>query len=565
MNDELDELFAKAYNKQYEGELAEAIEIYQLILAKNSQHVDSLHFLGLTYAQLGYINETILYLNQAQQLAPDDPTILNNLANAYKKTQQYELAKHYYLKALALKPEYAQAHSNLASVYDLQNDYKAALTHYKNAVHASPDFAAAHFNLGVLLLKNNELEAALKQFNNVLSLIPEHVEAQFYKGVLYLENNSLAEAEQAFHRVISLDNNHVEALTNLGVIALKMDQNQLAVDYFSKALAIDNDHCDARNNLAATFMHHDRFENALMHYDELLKREPKNIEYLYNSGVAQMALGHLKEAIGLFDRVLMQQPKHAPALTNLAAVYLKMDQKSLAKEYLEKAYAINPDDHITKHLLNAIAGNQEAQTTPDYAQNLFNNYALYYDQHMQGELKYTVPEHIARMLQQLPLNQFTNTVDLGCGTGLTGMVLRPKTKKLIGVDIATKMLAQAKAKGIYDELVQDELLHFLNKNPTSFDLVVAADVLPYFSDLKELFKAIHNHLANGGYFVCSTEISKQPPWTLELSARFSHHPDYLQHLFDELGFELIQQEKVPARMQNQMPLNVLLSVVQKRV
>ena len=562
MNNELETLFAQAYQLQHEGQFHQAISLYERILKKAPHHPDTLHFLGLTYAQLGDIDTSIQYLLQALAIQPQDATLLNNLANAYKKKHHFEEAIRYYQQAIALDPEYAQAHNNLATIYALQNNYQQALTHYAKAVNAEPDFSAAHFNLGLLLLRNNQLAAAKTQFNNVIALNPEHTEAQFYLGVLNLEDNLLDEAEQCFHKVLEQDKEQVEALTNLGVIALKREQSQLAVDYFSKALALDNEHIDARNNLASTFMHHDRFENALMHYDVLLNKDPNNIEYLYNSGVAQMALGHLNEAIIMFERVLSIQKNHGPSLNNMAAIYLKMDQRETAREYLKQALAVNPQDTISSHMLHAISGD-EGSTTPEYAQNLFNNYALYYDQHMRDQLNYSIPQHVGRLLHKLELLQMNRTLDLGCGTGLTGVVLREISKHLTGVDIAEKMLTLAKEKGIYDALVQAELVEFFKQNTEHFDLVVAADVLPYFSDLSDLFTSIYQHLNTEGYFIFTTEISKKSPWFLESSARFSHHPDYINDLAKQNQFQIIQQEKVPARLQNQQPLEVMLYVCKK--
>lgn len=562
MNNDLEALFTKAYKLQHDGELAHAISIYEQILAQDAKHLNTLHFLGLTYAQLGDMSNAILYLLKAYHLNTNDSALLNNLANAYKKTHEFDQAIHYYLEAIKLNPSYAQAHNNLATIYALQNNYLKALQHYTKAVHAEPDFSAAHFNLGLLLLQNNQLAAAKTQFNNVISLNPYHTEAHFYLGVLHLESNALDEAEQAFQKVLEQDSEQIQALTNLGVIALKRGQNQLAVDYFSKSLALDNENSDARNNLAATFMHFDRFENALMHYDVLLEKEPDNIEYLYNSGVAEMALGHLNEAIIFFERTLKSQPQHSASLNNLAAIYLKMTQRETARDYLKQALAVNPKDSVSQHMLNALEGNFQAQTNTEYAQNLFNNYALYYDQHMQNTLQYSLPQHIAREIHHLKLLENNQTLDLGCGTGLTGAVLREISQHLTGVDIAPKMLAQAKEKGIYDELHAMEINAFLQQNKKQYNLIVAADVLPYFGQLDELFQAVKTHLQTKGYFIFTTEISTEQPWMLQSSARFSHHPNYIQKLAQSNHFEIIKQEKVPARIQNQLPLDVMFYVLQ---
>ncbi|WP_058533429.1 tetratricopeptide repeat protein [Legionella saoudiensis] len=564
MNAEIEGLFAQAYKLQHEGKLPAAICIYEQILTKNPQHLNTLLFLGLAYAQSGDMHNAILYLSQAHALNPEDATVLNNLANAYKKIHQLDKAVDYYLQAIELSPDYAQAHNNLATIYALQNNYPKALQHYTKAVHAEPDFSAAHFNLGLLLLQNNQLEAAKVQFNNVITLTPDHMEAHFYLGILHLENNALDEAEQAFQSVLEQDNEQIQALTNLGVVALKRERNQLAVDYFSKALALDNDNIDARNNLAATFMHHDRFENALMHYDVLLQKDPDNIEYLYNSGVAQMALGHLNEAIIFFEHILRLDKSHTASLNNLSAIYLRMGQRETSREYLRQALVINPDDRVSSYMLHAIEGNSTAETTPEYSHNLFNNYALYYDQHMQGTLNYSIPQHITRIIYRLELPENTQTLDLGCGTGLTGVVLRELSKRLTGVDIAPKMLAQAKEKHIYDELIESELIEFFNTNQNHYDLIVAADVLPYFGELDTLMHAVQQHLTPEGYFIFTTEISVKDPWFLQSSARFSHNPDYVKKLVEQNHLQLIQNEKIPARIQNQQQLEVMLYVVQRQ-
>jgi predicted TPR repeat methyltransferase len=563
MNVELEALFASAYKLQHEGHLANAMRIYEQILSKDTQNIQALHYLGLAYAQANDISNAILYLSQAHKLSPNDATLLNNLANAYKKINQVDKAIDCYQEAIKLRPDYAQAHNNLATLYALQNNYLLALKHYTKAVHAEPDFTTAHFNLGLLLLRNNQLAAAKIQFNNVITLNPEHEEAHFYLGILYLDDEKLDEAEKEFQKVLEQDSEQVEAIANLGVIALKREQNQQAVDYFTKAIALDNEHIDARNNLAATFMHHDRFENALMHYDVLLKKEPDNIEYLYNSGVAQMALGHLNEAIIFFERILRLQHAHSAALNNLAAIYLKMDQRETSREYLRQALAANPEDTVSAHMLHALEGEHDAKTSPEYAKNLFNNYALYYDQHMQDTLHYNIPQHIARVMHQLKLPENAQSLDLGCGTGLTGIALREPSKRLVGVDIAAKMLVQAKEKGIYDELVEAELNEFFKNHHEKYDLIVAADVLPYFGDLSTLFTAISQHLNPQGYFIFTTEISDKDPWFLQSSARFSHNPDYIHALSKQNQLQQIQQEKVPARIQNQNPLEVMLYVLQK--
>lgn len=559
----IDELFLEARSLQDQAELQQAIACYEAILRQHPTHEPSLRGLAQACIQLGDLTGAANSLQRAIVLDAHDPSLHNNLANIYRKTHQLDQAILHYQQAIALKPDYAQAHSNLAAVFALQNQYTEALSHYRHALHAQPDFTAAHYNLGLLLLQHNQLPAAKVQFNNVLTLDPHHLDARFYLGVLSLEANQLDDAEKAFQDVLMHDTTHVQALTNLGVIALKRQQGQLAVDFFTKALALDNDHLDARNNLAATFMHHDRFENALMHYDVLLQHRPHDKEYLYNSGVAQMALGHLNEAITQFELLLTLQPEHFAALNNLAAIYIRLEDKAQAKTLLQRAVAANPDDAASRHMLNALLGNTAtASTCTAYATNLFNNYALYYDQHMRDQLNYTLPHHIKALCARFSLQALARGLDLGCGTGLTGEVLRPLCQHLTGVDISEKMLAQAKPKQQYDDLIEADILTFLSQDHSHYQLITAADVLPYLGELDTLFATIRQRVTSQGYFIFSTEISQDAPWRLQESARFCHHADYLNRLCRQHGLHILSSEQVIARQQNKAGLPVLLFLTQ---
>lgn len=455
-------------------------------------------------------------------------------------------------------------HNNLATLFERMGHEKKALEHYAAAVHAAPDFTLAHYNLGLMFLKKNQLNAAKTQFNNVLSLNPEHTHAQFYQGIINLTHNKLNEAEQAFQTVLAHNKEHPDALANLGVIALKREQGQQAITYFSQALAFDENHEDARNNLAATFMHYDRFENARTHYALLLEQYPNNLEYHYNAGVAEMALGQLEQATKHFELILKHNPKHHASFTNLASIAQRLGQTQRAMDYLTHAYDINPHDKSSEFMLDALKhGKEQRPACPEYTQNLFDNYALHYEKHMIKTLEYSVPQHMAHVLHQLiPEMHVTRALDLGCGTGLSGIILREISQHLTGVDLSPKMLDHAREKVVYDELIEAELITYLTQNQTTYDLIAAADVLPYLGDLAPLFEQIKAHLAPHGLFILTHEISKTADWLLQTTARFAHHPRYLCALAEKHGFQIVHQQSFVARKHHDDNLPVMLYALQ---
>ena len=564
MKERIHNLLAQAETLHRQQDINRAIKAYQSVLALSPQHVAALEGLGLCSAQLNQMENAIHYFSLALEHHPLSEILHNNLGNVYKAIAQFDKAQNAYQKAIQINPNYAQAHHNLATLYARQNQYRDALEHYRLAVNLAPDFVKAHYNLGLLLLKHQELDAAAIQFKNVLTLHPEHMDAHFYSGVLHLQANRLDDAEQDFQCVLKIDSEHIHALVNLGVIQLKRGQGQLAIDYFTKALGLDEHNIEARNNIAATFIHHDRYENALMHYDVLLKQSPDHIEYLYNAGVAQMALGHLQKARAHFEHILRRQDTHFAALNNLAAIHSRLGHREQAITFLRRALSVKPDDTATQFMLHAMTGETlQPNACPEYARHLFDNYAVSYEQHMQTTLHYTLPHQIARILHQLNgLTTQSQVLDLGCGTGLTGIILKEMSEQLTGVDLSAKMLAIAVDKGIYDHLIQSDIQSFLNASQEQYSLIVAADVIPYLGELDSLFSVIKKRLDKNGRFIFSTEISDDQPWKLQSSARFCHHQTYIQELCRKYDLTIIHHEQCIARTQDAQPVNVHIDVIE---
>lgn len=503
-------------------------------------------------------------------------------------------------------PLYAEAYNNLGVLYDKQNDYENALKNYAKAVNVQPGYAIAHQNLGLLFLRHRQFNEALKQFNNVVQLDENAFVAHYHLGNLYLGKDKLEQAEEHYRAALAMNPEHSDTLSNLGVICLKKDQPQLAIDYFTKALAFDIEHQDARNNMAATFMQYDRYENAARHYRELLQQDPSNEEYHYNIGVAYMNLGHLKEAITHFEYVINKlsagNNRYAASLNNLAAIYWRLEQKDKAKEFLLKALEIDSNNTISQYMLSALTQESDYSFAPEeYVKNLFDNYAVQYDQHLCQELQYQVPRQIKLMLEKyflekklstgftflgtesapLPLEEYENeaqlnfpaskplskkplslSLDLGCGTGLSGEPLKQFSQVLWGVDISEKMLANAEKTKFYDKLYCDEILNFMKNTAEKFECICAAEVFEYVGDLEAVFKLAHDHLHPQGIFVFSIEITKEKTYFLQETARFAHNPDYIRLLAQNNSFKIIQQMPIIARMQNNQPLPACLFLLE---
>lgn len=190
-----------------------------------------------------------------------------------------------------------------------------------------------------------------------------------------------------------------------------------------------------------------------------------------------------------------------------------------------------------------------------------------YDQHahsfeeLLSALQYRTPQELEKsLLAQLEsisphgdgVLSRTVCLDLGCGTGLVGSLLRRRcTGQLSGCDLSGEMLKIAEAKaGIYDALTKSECVSFLRQAaPASADLIIACDVIVYMHGLTELFAAAAAALSPGGKLAFSTEVCgldevsgglppSGPGWIERESERVAHATEYIRWLVERHAQEL---------------------------
>lgn len=560
-------LLQKAIDHHQNGDLEQAKNLYEQLLREDADSHEAMFGIGMIAAQQKQFDVAIEWLEQAIAIAPNVGKYQLNLANIFLEKNQFEDAKKYYEQVVALDKKNAEAWNNLANLYVKLTDLEQALKYYVKAVHIRPDYIDAHYNLGLLLMKLQKIPEAIIQFKNVIELFPDAFNANYQLANLYLIQDKLDDAEKHYQKLLEIDPEFSLALNNLGVIALRKNKGQLAIDYFAKAYAFDSKNYEALNNLAATFLQHDRTENAVTHYDQYLKIFPDDLEANFNMGVAQMTQGHLQEAISYFKKILDKQPDNVNAMINIGSIYLKLEQRDVAAQYFAQAQQLQPDNTMIHYMLDAIAGKTEfAQAPDDYVKNLFDHYALQFEQHLK-HLSYQAPSLLRQQIVKLftPQEKQWTILDLGCGTGLVGIEFQHYAKELIGVDISDKMINEAKHKNVYNQLIVSSIDDYFSTNKTKFDLVIAADVFCYFGNLSSVFKQIASHLNNDGIvaFTVEKNSDESTHFKLQGSARFAHSKHYIEELALANQLKIQKLEEVSYRKQEQHDVKSFLVVMQK--
>lgn len=246
-------------------------------------------------------------------------------------------------------------------------------------------------------------------------------------------------------------------------------------------------------------------------------------------------LGAVEVLLGALDL----SPGWAAGWFQLGDYYEQVNDLDNAVAAWQRAMVLDPSDPFGAGLkLDLLRRVPVAERMPAaFVEMLFDQYAPHFEASLVDKLDYRGPELLLTVLQRGGFSRARRAVDLGCGTGLMGVQLRPYCDWLEGVDISQGMLDQAQAKGIYDRLDKQDL-GGLGRAVAAYDLIVAADVFIYLGALEEILGWCAMALAPQGRLAFTLEHSEQPIELLE-SRRFAHSPAYVTGLLREAGFQAV--------------------------
>ncbi len=282
------------------------------------------------------------------------------------------------------------------------------------------------------------------------------------------------------------------------------------------------------------------------------------------AATALMAHGYWHAADAVLHEVIARQPLHVGALRALAQVQRMTGQGDAAARTRQRALdaeaaslGLQGDDRVAaaQFFFAVEGGHAQPQTTPPaLVARQFDLYADY-DEHLVERLRYRAPEVLDDLVVRLraPAMASLRVLDAGCGTGLAGLRFRRYAHHLVGVDLSSAMIERARMRSIYDELICGDILGVI-AGQAPFDLVIAADVMPYVGSLEPMVLGIFTRLAPGGTIAFTTEASDTAAVELRGSRRFAHGADHVHQALGAAGFVEMVVEPCTLRFENGEPV-----------
>jgi predicted TPR repeat methyltransferase len=375
----------------------------------------------------------------------------------------------------------------------------------------------------------------------------------------------LDEAEAIYLQLLAARPDDVRVLQNLGALRRRQGRLEEAVALYERGLAVDPDHVGLNHNLANALNMLGEYARAEPHYRQALEALPDNPDLLAGLGLSLVHNQKAAEAEAVCRQAIALEPRAPRAHRHLAMALDRLGRTDEATEAYRRVLEIEPDDAAVRHLLTVRLGEQVPAAPTEYVRSLFDGYAPYFEKDLVGKLEYRTPQLLRDLLKAHGADgrRFAAAVDLGCGTGLMGEILKPWCERLEGVDLSAKMIERARAKGVYDRLVVGDIVGFLDTAETGFDLVTAADVFVYVGDLAPIFAAVAAKLRPGGLFVFSTEEGTDGDWVLERSGRYRHGHAYVERQAAAVGLAVVAHTRATIRREYREPVGGGLYIAEK--
>lgn len=432
------------------------------------------------------------------------------------------------------------------------------------SVALSIDEAFAH---GVRQHQAGRLDEAERIYAAVLERQLDRGDALNVMGILKYQRGELAAAAALMRRVVELEPAADGVWNNLGNVLLRLGEVDEAGRAFRRSLELVPS-ADAWANLARVFRRVQDHAHSQQACLQALELQPGHAVAMHNLALALLLDGRLDEGVEAALRAMQLLAPGEQRRQLYAQILLLAGEHERAATVLRAWLAQEPGNPYVLHHLAACTGQGAPDRASDaYVEKVFDSFAPTFDDKL-AQLHYRAPQVVADAVAAAlpaPARQF-DVADLGCGTGLCGPLLQPWSRRLVGCDLSGAMLERAARRQAYDELRKEELTAFLRERPGAFDVVVSADTLNYFGELRDVAGAVHAALRRGGLLVFTLEAlaaGEPGPHKLQDNGRYAHDGAQVRVLFEAAGLQVDAPAAAVLRDEGQQPVRGWLVVARR--
>ncbi|CAF0876803.1 unnamed protein product [Adineta ricciae] len=311
------------------------------------------------------IKQGVIKLSRAYQYDPQNPMVLNHLANHFFFKKEYTRVRQLAMHALNYtENEAMRAEScyHLARAHHAERDYEEAFRYYYQATHLAPEkFVLPLFGLGQMYLQREDTANASDCFEKILKIHPNDHESMKILASIYGESSDQDKRDKArefLKKVTQHDEHDIDSWIQLAEILEGVDLQGSLDAYLTASRLIREVHgrdtpIEMLNNMGSLHYRLNNyeesrkcFEKGISYAEQACEAEPAYANSIlvtmrYNLARVCEASFEFDKAETLYKEILREHPKYVDCVLRLGCMARDRGQIYSASDWFKDALEIN--------------------------------------------------------------------------------------------------------------------------------------------------------------------------------------------------------------------------------
>jgi tetratricopeptide (TPR) repeat protein len=169
-----------------------------------------------------------------------------------------------------------------------------------------------------------------------------------------------------------------------------------AIEFYHKVILDLPNEASIHCNLASCYLALRSYPEAEKYYKTSLSFE-LDIDVLFNLACVYEKLNNDSMARDCYEKILELDSDNFSTNYNLAVLHLRNSDRISALNYFKNSQSLQPDNKKVNYHISMLTGKTEDRAPNSYVEDLFDNYADNFDSHLKS-LEYKVPAEIYKLL-----------------------------------------------------------------------------------------------------------------------------------------------------------------------
>ena len=397
------------------------------------------------------------------------------------------------------------------------------------------------------LERSGQYDTLLREIELYMNDNPDLQPLYYYKGNVLRHKGDLQGALSAYRWAILLDPNDAKARTYYAATLFDLKDYAGALNAADAAILIDPDQPDPYLICGNILSLLGFPEQAVYPYHHAYEFMPDNISL--GSYVAELysQQNEPDDAFELMMQLLARDEHNGALQVQMACMLYFFMQNGVPLEKVEEwtqkwadAYKNPYSEDVLLNILNHNLNYTPLST--GVLERVFDDLSVVYDTIAEEDaiLFVNVLENALRPYFQDKKD--LTVLDIGCGTGLAASPIRQYTTqgRLSGIDLSSKLLAIAQTRKIYTDFFHQDAMEFLADKRQEYDVLIAADSLPYMDDLNKAFSVFNVALKSKGMMFFSIKHNglNEENEILYPPYNYLFNSNYIHSVLKNNGFEV---------------------------